>query len=131
MGASKLKIRNSKKTINIPKKIQEKENRASLIWKLFKKKLESKLDTQENVQQHKTCKKELIYNHIAEGIRVRGKWGSYENGEKSTKFFLNLERKRGVQNNICKLIFDEKDIVNPKKMTQKIYSYYETLFREQ
>ena len=39
------------------------------------KNLEPKLDTEENIQQHKSCKKELevIYDHIGEGIRVRSK----------------------------------------------------------
>ena len=51
-----------------------------------------------------------MYDHIAEGIRIRSKCDWYESGEKSTKFFLNLEEKRGNENQIRKLIFDEKEI---------------------
>ena len=51
-----------------------------------------------------------MYDHIAEGIRIRSKCDWYESGEKSTKFFLNLEEKRGHENQIRKLIFDEKEI---------------------
>ena len=38
---------------------------------------------------------ELIYDHIAEGVRLRSKCDWYEQGEKSTKFLLNLEKQRG------------------------------------
>ena len=56
-----------------------------------------------------TKKFDSIYDHIAEGIRIRSKCDWYEHGEKSTKFFLNLEKKCGNQNQICKLIIDEKE----------------------
>ena len=34
---------------------------------------------------------------FSEGAKVRRKYTWYEQGEKSTKFFLNLERKRALQ----------------------------------
>ena len=52
-----------------------------------------------------------IYDQIAEGIRIRSKYDWYEHGEKSTKYFLNLEKNRGNQNQIRKLIIDEKKYV--------------------
>ena len=51
-----------------------------------------------------------IYDHIAEGIRIRSKCDWYEHGEKSTKFFLNLEKQRGSQNAIKILFIDDKEI---------------------
>ena len=51
-----------------------------------------------------------IYDHIAEGIRIRSKCDWYEHGEKSTKFFLNLEKQRGSQNAIKILVIDDKEI---------------------
>ena len=36
---------------------------------------------------------ELIYERIAESVKIRSKCHWYEEGEKSTKFFLNLEKK--------------------------------------
>ena len=50
-----------------------------------------------------------IYDHISESIRIRSKCDWYEHGEKSTKFYLNLEKKRGYQNQIRKRIFDVKE----------------------
>ena len=36
---------------------------------------------------------ELIYERIAEGVKIRSKCHWYEEGEKSTKVFLNLKKK--------------------------------------
>ena len=49
-----------------------------------------------------------MYDHIAEGVSIRSKFDWYAHGEKSIRFFLNLETKRGNQKQIRKLIFDEK-----------------------
>ena len=49
----------------------------------------------------------------------------YQHGEKSTKCFLNLEKKRGNQNQICKLIIDEKEIDGGVEILKKIGSFYE------
>ena len=61
---------------------------------------------------YKVYKKELdsIYDNTTEDIRIWSKCDWYEHGEKSTIFFLNLEKKRGNQNQILKLIFDENKI---------------------
>jgi len=55
--------------------------------------------TQNNVDQDnedfKKAKEDLdkIYDDIANGIKIRSKCNWYELGEKSTKYFLNLEKK--------------------------------------
>ena len=53
------------------------------------KKLEISLDDANNLGKYNSIKNELdaIYNHIAEGIRIRSKCDWYEHGEKSTKLF--------------------------------------------
>ena len=58
--------------------------------------------------------KVLLYDHIAEGVRLRRKCDWYEQDEKSTKFFLNLEKQQGNQNRIRKLIVNEKEITKLK-----------------
>ena len=98
-------------TINYFKKLakEQKENK-TLENKL--KELEGNFNTEDNIQSYNIYKKELdsIYDHIAEGIRIRSKCDWYEHGEKSTKFFFNLENKDGNQNQILKFIIDEKEI---------------------
>ena len=43
-------------------------------------------------------KLDKIYQEKANGIRIRSKCNWYGHGEKSSKFFLNLEKSRVVQN---------------------------------
>ena len=43
----------------------------------------------------------------------------YQHSEKSTKCFLNLEKKRGNQNQIRKLIIDEKEIDGDVEILKK------------
>ena len=59
------------------------------------KNLENNLTSEENskLYNHYKNKLEAIYNHIADGTRIRSKCEWYERSEKSTKFFLNLEKK--------------------------------------
>ena len=44
---------------------------------------------------------------------------------------MNLEKKRGNQNQICKFIFDKKGINDDVEILNKIESFYETLFKSQ
>ena len=57
-----------------------------------------------------TYELDSIYDHIAQGIRIRSKCDWYENGEKSTEFFSNLEKKRENQNQICNLINNSRNL---------------------
>ena len=121
----KYEIRNF--TIDYSKKLAKewKENKTLLENKL--KELEGNLNTEDNIQSYNIYKKEInsVYDHIAEVIRIRSKCDWYEHGEKSTKFYLNLEKKRGNQNQICKLIIDEKEIDGGVEILKKIGSFYE------
>ena len=65
---------------------------------------ENSLDEDDNLSKYNATKNELdaIHDHITEGIRIKSKFDWYEHSEKSTKFFLNLEKQRGAQNTIKK-----------------------------
>ena len=47
------------------------------------------------LKEYNSVKQELeqIYNYITEGIILRTRTDWYEEGEKSTKYFLNLEKR--------------------------------------
>ena len=68
--------------------------------------LEKCLDEDDNLSKYNAIKNELdaIYDHVTEGIRINSKCEWYEHSEKSTKFFLNLEKRRGAQNKIKNLL---------------------------
>ena len=86
---------------------------------------------EENLSKYNSVKNELdkIYDHIAEGTRIRSKCDWYEHGENSINFFLNLEKQRGSQNTIKKLVVDDKEITEQTHILEHIREFYETLFK--
>ena len=73
----------------------------------MKKKLENSLVKNNSIKD----KLNAIYDHISEGIRVRSKSDWYEHGKKLKKK-LNLEKQRGAQNTIKKLIIDDTEVTD-------------------
>ena len=100
-----LKCEVRKFTIKYTKHVakEKRQQRTNLENQL--RKLEGKLD-EDNLSKYNSVKNGLdeIYDHIAEGTRIRSKCDWYEHGEKSTTFFLNLEKQRGSQNTIKNLL---------------------------
>ena len=94
--------------------------------------LEKCLDEDDNLSKYNAIKNELdaIYDHITEGIRIRSKCKWYEHSKKSTKFFLNLEKSRGAQNAIKKLIVDDKKNIVQTHILEYMREFYETLFKK-
>ena len=90
-----LKYEVRKSTIKYTKHVSKEKRQLKTNLENQLKKLERKLD-EDNLNKHDSVKNELdeIYDHIAEGIRIRSKCDWYKHGEKSTKFFLNLEKQR-------------------------------------
>ena len=73
-------------------------------------------------------KLEEIYDNIAEGVKVRSKITWYEEGEKSSKFFLNLEKTKAVQGIIKKLEIENKEISDPNEINNEINRFFKDLF---
>ena len=71
-----------------------------------------------------------IYQEKTNGIRIRSKCNWYEHGEKSSKFFLNLEKSCAVQNQIRNVLTDNIEINNQKDINNELYLYYKNLFNE-
>ena len=94
------------------------------------KELKSKLNSETNFNEYKKCKKdlELIYERIAEGVKIRSKW--YEEGKNSTKFFLNIEKKpRSVEALVRKLEVTGKEIRDQAKINDEIKIFFEEAFK--
>ena len=86
---------------------ERKQKRTSLESKL--KKFENNLtvtSTDLKLKEYNSVKQELeqIYNYITEGIILRTRTDWYEQGEKSTKYFLNLEKRSKPKTHIRQLI---------------------------
>ena len=127
-----LKYEIRKFTIDYTKRKAKERRKQQALLESELEKLENNLESSENLRKYESLKSdlELIYDHIAEGVRLRSKCDWYEQGEKSTKLFLNLEKQRGNQNRIRKLIVNEKEINNETEILNQIKLFYETLFQK-
>ena len=92
--------------------------------------IEKNLSIEENQCLYEKCKRdfELIYYNIAEGISIRGRCQWYEESEKSSKFFLNLQQLKGMQTQICKIVVNDQEITDPNIKLNEIRNFYESLF---
>ena len=70
-----------------------------------------------------------IYEQITKGAIIRSK-APYEKGEKSNKFFLNLETHKKAKSSVRK-VFDNHGVLitDPKKILQEIQNFYSNLFK--
>ena len=72
-------------------------------------------------------KLDKIYQEKANGIRIRSKCNWYEHGEKSSKFFLNLEKSRAVQNQIRNILISNIEVNSQQDIKNELYLYYKNL----
>ena len=86
--------------------------------------------TPENQEEFELLKMEYdsIYEQIAKGAIIRSKATWYEKGEKSNKFFLNLETHKKAKSSVRK-VFDDNGVLitDPKKILQEIQNFYSKL----
>ena len=78
------------------------------------------LDNHGNLESYHNIKDKIeeIYERKAEGARIRSKCLWYEEGENSSKFFLNLEKR--IQGQISKLIVNNQEITDQKKIQNEL-----------
>ena len=67
---------------------------------------------------------------MSNGIKIRSKCDCYEFGEKSNKFFLNLEANRTTQNFARKVISNEQEIRDTCKLNNHILQFYQNPFKQ-
>ena len=67
---------------------------------------------------------EKLYDNITKGniVRSRAKW--VEEGEKSSKYFLNLEKQNKAKSVIRKLLINNKEVTNPKEILHRLETFY-------
>ena len=75
---------------------------------------------------------ELYHMEKAKGYILRSKCEIYEEGEKSTKFFLGLEKKRAINGTIESLqVEGNKEVQNYTEVLEEIKKFYKKLFMKQ
>ena len=73
---------------------------------------------------------EHFYDNIATGVKIRSKWNWYRHGNKSTKYFLNLEKQKAVNGTVNKIIKDHMEITDQLKIQHELRMFYEQLFKK-
>ena len=72
---------------------------------------------------------ESYIDNKTQGAILRSKCTLYEQNEKSSKFFLNLEKKRGENNMVKKLVGkNAAEITDHNEILKEIYDFYSSLF---
>ena len=69
-------------------------------------------------------------NHFSNQIKIRTKCEWYEHGEKSSKFFLNLEKSHVIQSQVRTVIYNDKETNDETEINNHIYSFFKYLYKE-
>ncbi len=120
MEYSGAKRRRDNKTINdLERKIQDYESKLNID------------NSEETNQQLKMYKFQLesIHERKAKGCMIRSRARWIDQSEKSTKYFLNLEKRNFKQKHIIKLESEDKVITNPNEILNEELKFYENLYK--
>ena len=113
-------------------KAREKRERVSKIEKMLHTCEEqcSKCPSDENFEQLENLQIEYddIYEDLAKGAIIRSKANWYEKGERSNKYFLNLESHNKSKSSVRKIFNGEGVLItDPQKVQQEIEKFYSDL----
>ena len=76
---------------------------------------------------------ENMIDERTQGAIIRSKSQWYEQGEKSSKFFLNLEKKNSINNTVKKLLIEnnsqDTEIVDKNQILDNLHHFYSNLFQ--
>ena len=99
------------------------------------KQLEIKISTSSNeelLEQYNRAKNEFeaLYDYITEEIILRSKTNWYEHREKSSKYFLNLEKWNKFKSHLRKILTSgSQETTNQTAILDNIRSYYSSLYK--
>ena len=115
-----LKYEILKSTVSFSKKTKSRREKKLHLEKKLKL-LKGKLDCNDAKDEYNVCKGSLnvIYDQIANGIKIKSWCNWYELGEKSNKFFLNLEKHRANHDTIRKVIHYAQKITDHEKINNQ------------
>ena len=85
------------------------------------------------IQEYHDCKHQLeeTYNYITQGIILCSKVDWYEHGEKSSKYFLNLETKNKAKCYIRKILnSDSVELSDLETILSSTKFFYSTLYKK-
>ncbi|KXJ20590.1 hypothetical protein AC249_AIPGENE9428 [Exaiptasia diaphana] len=112
------KIEDESRYVDLEKQIMEIES---------KKEWNQKPDV---LQEHDRLKGELnkYSDYVTEGAIIRSKSRWYEDGEKSTKYFLNSEKRNKAKTCVRKVFDNDTEITDSSKILENITKYFGNLY---
>ena len=72
---------------------------------------------------------ELFYEEKTKGIIIRARARWHEHGERSTKYFLNLEKRNHVKKHITKLVINGVITTHPFNILDEQKRFYNDLYK--
>ena len=130
----KYKVREFSKQYSVDKAKERREKRNKLELRVKELEVLISSNTEETViQEYHDCKHQLeeIYNYITQGIILRSRVDWYEHGEKSSKYFLNLEKRNKAKSHIRKILNSGSvELSEPETILSSIKSFYSTLYKK-
>ena len=67
---------------------------------------------------------EQYYDEITRGIIVRSRVQWVEDGEKRTKYFLNMEKRNQIKKSVKKLVINKDEVENPHLILRELKRYF-------
>ena len=131
----KYKCRGFSRNFSIKMSKERKARRLALEMRLTN--LEGQISSNSShdlLEEYSKCKSDLesLYNYITAGIILRSKSEWYEHGEKSSKYFLNLEKRNKAKSHIRKLLINSNaEISKHSDIMNHIKEFYDSLYRRQ
>ena len=111
---------------------KNKKNEEAVLQQQFSSlhKLMSANPGQETVAKFYEVKLKLkqISMHKTEGAMIRSKARWCEHGERSTRYFFNLDKRNRSNNYITKLKAENRALVTPTEILNEEYKYYQNLY---
>ena len=114
------------------RKAKERNNRKKELQTQIKVKLEMyntyHLRIYSDMLSDLQIEQEEIRKYELNGLLVRSKCTWIEDGEKPTKYFLGLEKRNYVNNNISRLINSQGELINKQdQILEEITNFYKSL----
>ena len=68
-------------------------------------------------------------NEIKQGAKIRSRAAWFEEGEKNTKYFLNLEKRNGIKRSLTSVKIGKRIETNAKKVQKQVHQFYSKLYK--